>query len=358
MIRSGTGSIKRRNGTNYNTKGAQARLDEVIKPSQAKGLNALKVDSFAVQYYYQGRSTEICTCKQTTLLPQHQSISSTLPPTVVNQQSLGDTEIVIDYNRPLFGHHADVPPAEDDDFELLDNGDEDAPPDVVSALLESSADCGICYRTGFIPGYQQYGAERQVYATQHTDDTYGYTLDVTATPHVFNKTDVREGFVEFVLRVPRFFRSVSLSVRDNTSVLEDSVFLIDGTPVSFTNFKYAAGKQLAVRVTSEAFTHLVVVYDLGTDPVLANLAQMSKTLDWTQFTTIGNLQIVLPMTIPEVQSSDVIHLPARSLTLKVTDVTYLRTAKDSNIDWSVGTRVLQPQESLKYIHKCTKLVAF
>jgi hypothetical protein len=92
-------------------------------------------------------------------------------------------------------------------------------------------------------------------------------------------------------------------------------------------------------------------FDLGTDPVLANMAQMSRTLDWTLFDTLGNLTLNLPMTIPNLATSDVLFVPQRNIVLKITDVTFLRTSTDSNLDWSCSTRVVQPQELIKSIAK-------
>lgn len=359
MIKPGTGTIPRRHSKNYTSAQADARLKEVVTAYQEQGKRALEVDSFAVKYFYQAKGTMVCTCKQTEILPQHGSISQHFPPTLVKQDSIGEGDIRIDYNRPLFGSTTESLDA-DDETESDEFGLDDS--DVVQgitvdSLFASSPDCGICYRTGYVPGYNLYGYERRVLTTHHLRDTYGYTLDVTTAPHTFNKTDLREGFVEFALEIPRYFKSVTVSVRNNTEQLFDVLYTEIGelSPLSHGALQHYAGKVLAVRVTAEEFTHVVIEFDLGAETLRSNIAQMSKTIDWTLFSTLGNLQIVLPMTIPEVQAGDVVFVPQRNLTLKITDVTYLRTSDERNLDWAVTTRVLQPQESLKLIHRGNKL---
>jgi hypothetical protein len=105
-----------------------------------------------------------------------------------------------------------------------------------------------------------------------------------------------------------------------------------------------------LRVTAESFTHLVVCFDIGVDTRIS-LAQLSRTTDWTLFDTVGSLEVSLPIWIPEVQTGDVIVIPERDLSLKVTDVPSLRTARGQPLDWRATVRVLQPQEPLKWIAK-------
>ena len=336
-----------------------------MQPYQAQGLEALKVDSFEVKYYQQGRSTTICTCKQTTLLPQHHAISpnSNVPATLVKPDSIVDEEISINYERPLFGtrnedmEQNDLVISDTDDFDLEDDDDEAATGPTIDSMFPSGTDCGLCYKTGYVPGFTAYGYERKVLSTFDIADSYGYHTDITAAPHALNCMDPREGYVEFELHVPRYFKDVSISVRNNTEVLPDTLYVASDVPevLSFAEVKHSAGKTMKFRVRAERFTHVVIEFDLGTEKLLGNLAQMSKTVDWTLFDTLGNITIILPMTIASISGNDVIYVPKRNTAFKVTDVTYLRTADERNLDWSVNTRVLQPQETLGRIHRAYKL---
>ena len=158
-----------------------------------------------------------------------------------------------------------------------------------------------------------------------------------------------EGFVEFAVDVPLFFKTVSISVRDGADIVTSDV-LTGGHVVSTQDFIHNAGNIILLRVTAESFTHLVVCFDIGVDTRIS-LAQLSRTTDWTLFDTVGSLEVSLPIWIPEVQTGDVIVIPERDLSLKVTDVPSLRTARGQPLDWRATVRVLQPQEPLKWIAK-------
>lgn len=367
MIRRGTGTISRTHSKNYTSAQADARLKETVRPYQAQGLRALEVDSFEVMYFYQAQGTTICTCKQTEVLPQHGQTSSDMPVTLMHKDAIGLDEIRIDYSRPLFGQKGESLTANDEtdsgEFDIDEGQEGPNGGSIVDNLFSTSPDCGICYRTGYVPGFNLYGHERLILTTHSMVDSYGYTLDLSTAPHTYSKIDSREGFVEFLLEVPRYYKSVKISLRNNTEILSDCLWIVldpinspqVSTPLTYADLKYLAGKTATLRVLAEEFTHVVIELDLGLDPVRSNVAQMSKTIDWTLFSTLGNLQLVLPMTIAEVHAGDIVFIPARSITLKVTDVTYLRTSQEKNLDWAVSTRVLQPQEALKSIAKGFKL---
>ena len=349
MITKGTGVIKRRHPKNYIHKQADARLREVVTSYQNQGLEALGVDSFEVKYYHQCTSVQLCTCQQTEL-PVGKSASTA---TMTKTNGNADQEIVIDYVRPLFGAVGDSLSAEDesdeDEFALVDD---DSGVDRVDSLFSSSADCGICYRSGHIPAFELYGHDRRVLTTFDIADTYGYHKNITTSPHTLVKLDPAQGYVDFVVEVPKYFKGVAYSIRNNTSLLVDEV-LVDSTgmPITEAYLRASSGGVALVRYMSDMFTHAVIEFDLGTERVWANLSQASKATDWTMFDTLGNIQIILPMTIRDVAPGDIIHVPSRNTTFKISDEQYLRTAEDRNLDWQVNVRVLQPTEGLNFIHK-------
>lgn len=351
----GTGTIKRRNARNYIQAEADKRLREVVTPYQRQGLNALGVDSFDVLYYHKCKSVQLCSCQQTELpLGNHTATTNKITGT----DGSADKEIVIDYARPLFGTVGDSLSAEDmsseDEFAIAD--DEEQNVGRMDSLFSSTADCGICYRTGFVPAYELYGYDRRVFTTFDLADTYGYHKDVTTSPHSLVKLDNRLGYVDFVVEVPKYFQKVSYSIRNNKVVLIDE-FLTDdlGNPLTEAYLRASSGGAVLIRCISEIFTHVVLEFDLGTERVRANLSQASKASDWTLFDTLGNIQIILPMTIRDVSPGDVIHVPSRNTTFKISDEQYLRTAEDHNLDWQVNVRVLQPTEGLNFIHRTSSI---
>ena len=370
-IHDGRGT-NRRHGNNYIGRQADARLQEIIRPAQQRGLNALNVDSFPVMYFRRANSSVACTCQKAPALPEeaismdpHQGLPEHIRPDIVVDS---DEDIVIDHTAPLFGtrntngyyDENDTGPGMGggivDDEEIVED-DEDARSQ--ERLFAMSTDCGICYRNGMVPGYELYGHDRKVLTTAVVTDVYGYSIDYVAAPNRFCQVDPQDGYVDFSFHVPKYFEHMRFSVRDNGNHMpEESLFLPTEHPQVLTAaaVRAAAGTELTVRIRAPFFTHVVVDFDLGVEPVVASLAQDTKATDWTIFDTMGTLTIVLPMTIGSVETSDVLYVPGRKRTLKVSDVTYLRTASNKNMDWQVQTRVLQPQEALRRIWQANKLV--
>ncbi len=355
MIKSGKGVIRRRHAKNYIDSQSDRRLQECVRPYQQQGLNALGVDYFEVQLYQHILSTVVCTCKQTELPITH---NQELPPNVVNPNSSTDDIIRIDYMRPLFGTRSESLTNLDeesaleislDDDEIID--DDGEPIKTSENLFSANPNCGICYRTGYIPGYVLYGFDRKVLTTHSLSNTYGYHINKSTAPHTFNKQDEREGFVEFELTIPKYFKRVKYSVRNNMDILfDEELYNSNGQPLTVQDLRFYAGRKFIIRVLAMDFTHAVLEFDLGVSTTHANIAMMSKNLDWSMIDTLGNMNVILPMTIQEVQAQDFIYVPTRNQVLKVTDTPFLRTARDKTLDWSCNTRICQPQEPAKRIH--------
>lgn len=366
-INRGTGIIKRRHPINYIGDESNKRFEHEVRPYQERGLQALNVDYFEVNLYSRAMSTMVCTCKQTEVIQEQRP--QNLTPNQVNPYSDSDAEIAIDYYRPLFGNkteavnNTDYTKSDEFDFDDDDIIDEALDEDEVQStpvrnLLGSNADCGICYKTGFVPGFNLYGWDRKLLCTYHVSNIYGYHQNHFTTPHSFQKEDDKEGFVEFDLVVPRYFDSVKVCIRNNHQLLlEDNIYVKDSFTelLSLSHLKQVAGRQITVRVLSEVFTHVVFEFNLGLEPVHCNIAMMNRNLDWTMFDTLGNLNLILPMTIPEVQSTEYVWVPKRNHLLKITDTPFLRVADGRNLDWSVNSRIVQPQEPILKIVKSRPL---
>lgn len=350
IVNRGTPVIKRLHAKNFIQAEADARLREVTPTYQRQGLNALGVDSYAVLLFLKRPSTQVCTCKEI-------QTETALGSADLNIQRSGIAEshdITIDWRRPLFGEPNEARIEETDGTDETDYEFDDSPVPHANQVFESSPECGICYRTGFLPGYVQYGTVRTVLTSHDLVDQHAYNIDRALVPHAFERLH-RQGWVEFEVQVPKYFVTARFSIRNNHAILDNSLI----TPVGVCDLAYlkaSAGTKIRLRVTAENFTHVVLTFDTGTESVYANIAQMSKQTDWTMFNTIGNLNVILPMTIPEVTTGSLIVVPKFGQVLSVTDVTYLRTATTSNLDWSVNTRVCQPQEQVLRIHKSCSIV--
>ena len=342
----GLPKIQRIHAKNFIQDEADKRLHEVVVPYQQQGLNALGVDYHNVLFYLKKPSTQSCTCREI----QTETTLGQSANTVARKEGISEVhEISVDWRKPLFGEPNEQRFDEVDDKELNDYDFDDSEVPHANQLIESSVECGICYRHGYLPGFEQYGKQRVVFTTHDLANSYGYTINRSVGPHVFERLH-QAGWVEFDLFVPKYFVSASFSIRNNVQILDNVLSLAAG-PLGLDTLNQSRGTTIRVRVCAEYFTHLVVVFDLGTSPIHANIAQLSKATDWTLFSTIGNLNVFLPMTIPEVTNGSFIVVPKINLALIVTDVTFLRVATGQNLDWSVNTRVSQPQEPVTKIHK-------
>ena len=349
---------------NFTHKQAAQRLQEAIPAIQETGLNALQVDAYEVLLFRKVFSTEVCTCRQSNLVTREEDEGFSGS---VEEPSFGgliaqQNELTIDWGASAFGEPNDHTNNEDDFNELSSNADGyefddgqqlpgmDSP---VSTALDETPACGICYRHGFVPGYEQYGQQRTLLTTTDVTSIDGYTINRTYFPHKFERLS-DDGYVQFELSVPKYFKSASYSVRNNFEVLEDKLYL-NGIPLSLAALKDAAGTTILISCTSDEFTHVHFVFDVGAEPIKANIAMLSKMTDWQQFEAIGTLNVVTHTDLSDLPVGSVFIVPKRNIGLRTTDVPILRTASGQSLDWSVNTRYMQPQEQLKNIHKAFKV---
>jgi hypothetical protein len=346
----GLPSIRRVNARNYIQEEADQRLREVIAPYQKQGLNALGVDSYDVLLFLKKASTVACTCRETQMTSDLGQAKD-----VPTSDGIAAThEISIDWRRPLFGEPHEARFEEEDGTGMDDYEFDESPTPHANNIFESSPDCGICYRSGYVPGFVQYGKQRIVLTTHDVVGYNGSTIDRNSFPHAFDRL-ASNGWVEFEFVVPKYFKTARYSVRNNLQQVEADI-TTDVGALDLAFLRANNGKAVRIKVSTDCFTHLVFTFDMGSEVISANIAQMSKQTDWTMFNTIGNLNVILPMTIPEVTNGSIIVVPKPGITLVITDVTYLRPEDGRNLDWSVNTRVCQPQEPAQKISNSLALL--
>tara|TARA_B100000700_G_scaffold88627_1_gene100004 strand:- start:119012 stop:120166 length:1155 start_codon:yes stop_codon:yes gene_type:complete len=381
-VKRGTGTIKRKNARNYTHKQAQARLQETVEPFNQQVLNSLYVDSVEVDYYQaQARIGKTCTCEKVEVRPEHNSITGHendyhVEPVVptVDEDSSSELGVRLQDDN-LFGDS----PAEKlygenvmDVSGYDDMADDDIPEELYrdvtakegdvafteTTMFGSNANCGICYKTGFQPGYKAYGKQRHVLTTWDIERISGYTVVTTNAPNSMRRQGPIEpyNFVEFAINVPKYFQSVTYSLRNNTQVLTGEKFMIDWEPASLRKLKEYAGKTAVLQVQAKEFTHLVLEFDLGMDKVRANLGPESRALDYSKMDALSNFPIVLPPNIHEVSTGDIVVVRDRRLVLKVMDMERKITADKRQLEWMVQTRLVQRTEPLREIAKGLKLL--
>jgi len=382
-VRRGSSSYKRGNALNYTNEQAQKRLDETVKPFNKQVENALFVNAVEVDYYQVlDKTGKACSCEKIEVRPEHKTVTHSgsndtnvepIIPTVEEDSSSGLSINLLDDN--LFGDSAGEKLFGETVFDVSGNDgfqDDDIPEEVYrdmtqkegdvsfteTTMFGSNANCGICYKVGFQPGYHAYGKQRHVLTTWDIERIGSYTIVSTSTPNTMRRqgpiTDF--SYVEFSVHIPKYFVSCLYSVRNNSHILPAEKILVDGHPVSLAALKTHAGKMMTLRITALEFSHVVMEFDLGIPKVRANIGAESQALDYSRLDAIANFPVVLPPSIHSVNNGDILVLKDRRLVLKVMDKERKITSDKRQLEWSVQTRVVQKTEPLRNIAKGLKIL--
>lgn len=381
-IKRGLSNHARTRAKNFTQKEAQARLTETVAPFNRQVENSLFVDAVEVDFYQSCAKTgKPCTCEKIELRPEFNTIThaardtnvAPIVPTVDDDSSAG-LEIHLQ-DDSLFGdspaeklYGATVYDVSGNDF-IEDDDIPEALYDEITTkegdssfeettMFGSNANCGICYKTGFQPGYVAYGKQRSLLTSWDIERIGSYTLNTTGTPNSLRRQGPvgAHTFVEFAISVPKFFKTCIVSVRNNIQVLIGEKLLVDGSPLTIATLKQYAGKRMPLRVNAEEFTHVVLEFDLGLDKLRANIGTESQMLDYSKLEAMGTFPVVLPPSVPEVNIGDALIIKDRRLALKVTDKERKITADKRRLEWVLQARVIQRTEPLRDIHKGIKLL--
>jgi hypothetical protein len=385
-IKRGGSKLKRTNAKNFIQEQAQKRLDETVPAFNKQVENSLFVNAVEVDYYsIRSKIGKPCTCEKIEVQDRHQNLvdgssnETNMPPIVptIDEDSSAGLSITLQ-DDDLFGDSpaeklygetiVDVSGMEqgsgDDDIPLAllnyvaEDGKEGNTEYTETSMLGSNANCGICYRTGYQPGYDLYGAQRYILTSLDVTGIGGYHISPTDTPNSF----IRQGpiknhtYVEFTINVPKYFKGCKYSIRNNTEILRAEKIMFEGTHLTLQTLKQYAGTSITFIIKTEKFTHVVMEFDLGLEKIRANLGPETASLSYTQLEAIGDFPVVLPPSLAEVNNGDILILRDRLLVLKVMQKERKITADKRQLEWVIQTRVVQPTEPIKRINKHIKMV--
>ena len=246
-MRQGRPTIKRVNARNFVQESSQQRLDETVVPYNKQILNSLAVDFVPIMYYNSLHFGLPCSCEQ-------QDTVSNLDPDAVgypdeitrsSQTDTGrsfvigkdggstfgdfdDVEVINEETlHTMFGDNGSSIDSEDEyDLDLVDETDAYAPVEEVVEMYNSdnaifaghNVNCGLCYRTGFIPSHGLNRGMRTVLTHHDIQEAVGYFLNQGEYPYRFERL-VDDGYVTFRIKVPKYYVSASFSIRNNLAVL-------------------------------------------------------------------------------------------------------------------------------------------
>lgn len=364
-IKRGTPGIRRVDARNYTQKQAQARLDETLPAFQRQIENALMVDAVEIDYYHvQNRIGIPCTCEKTAVEPiMVDERNSNMAPVVPMKDSDVQGNGFEFQDEDIFGDDLAEKMYNDDNDLIMDvsgdhthttlhehGGDRESLTDGFGG--GGSVNCGVCYRTGMQPPFKAYGKQRYLFTNYDVEAMDGYFVDTTKAPHSFRKAAPNApGYVLFKTVVPKYFTTVTVSVRDNLLLVLDGKLLSpqDGKPLTADYIRRYAGQEMEFIIQVEEFTHVVLEFAMDVPPLYANISGEQMALDYERLTTISDITVILPPSLKAVEPGDILVVKNRNLVLKVRDKEVAQTATKGIIQWQVSTRVLQPTEPARSI---------
>lgn len=348
----------------YEHERVQKRLDSVIEVVQSKVEQALSVDSTKVIIFKKAKFGLVCSCNRV-----ENSFDDLLEGGMKSVMEESDGEArgngieVKPIGNTMFGGKSRGAIALDDMIPsnahavldaadmLSDGEDEDQRWDG-----GNNANCGICYRQGFQPGFQSTGYVYNVMTHHHIQKLSGYHLDQSTAPTTF-RLERKRGYVDFDTLIPKYFKKAKFSIRVNEVVLPPSnklLAVINGTEtaLSMALLNKYKGQHITIRVKDiEAFTHALLIFDLGVADINGNISEEANILNYDQELTVGNITVVLPARSGMIEPEDILVLPFKRYVLKVTEAPKKRTAKNQSWEWVVTTRPVQRKELQYNINK-------
>lgn len=358
--------IKRGKATPYNRyktyegERVQKRLDSVLPAVQSKVEQALAVDATRCIIFKKAKFGLVCSCNRVDNLPG--DASGGLKSLGRESDSHQRNVQIVPANRTMFGGGRpgavsldEINPAERAMIDAVDlatdGGEFDTRWDGGNVV-----NCGICYRQGVQPGFAAVGYQYVVMTHHHVVKYERYHLDPSVAPLLFRQTR-KNGYVQFDVTVPKYFKSVKYSVREN-----DRVYGAETRPMAFINGQQTEltmdllnqhrGQNILLQISGvETFTHCVLIFDQGVEPVQCNISEEANVLNYDQELTVGNLTVVLPAKVGMIEPEDILVLPDRNYVLKVMEAPKKRTASQQAWEWVATTRPVQRKEVQFNINK-------
>lgn len=367
-IKRGTNTIKRRNAKNFTHDTAQKRLNETLDPFRKQITNSLQVDAVEIDYYHiQRKWGAPCSCgtNHSSEPLIREAEGDKMIATIPNKHGVEGSASIQFQADNIFGEDMAQQIFEDDfeDDAILDVSGGTTISAIEPEIAEEGimngggVNCGICYRTQHRPPFKANNKVRFLFTSFDIADSVEYMVDRTTAPHTIVSHGAQSsGHVAFTFVVPKYFKDVVFSVRNNITYIP-SVRLLraDNVPFSAADFRVYAGREVTFYVKTPQFTHVVIEFSLDVEPIMANISAESQALDYGRLMTIGDIQVVLPPSLANVENGDILIIKKRNLALLVRDKEWKATADRQTFGWRVSTRVLQPSEPVRTISHGIKL---
>lgn len=362
-----------RSAKNYGFKIAQSRLNESMPVVKQMLSNAARVNSAPILYFSVNNIGVECSCRLKTAVGdsiQKSYIGS--PVTKATPENVSrilthtkGQHVSIKHKTMLFGED-EIDDSPDLESDIYDENSEDLISDT-RFILGESVDCGVCYRTGVLPGYDLIGAQSSLItmASKNIIEVQSYHLDTVSTPERFVRLH-ESGYIKISCAIPfpQHIHRFLYSLRDNKDVLLGGLLydannkpilskndvLANTTRVKTNEFgsvDYCYEWLFTFYVKEPFLTHICIhaLSDMS-DKLYANISEESLSLDYNTINTLSNITLTIPANLHKVKYGDLIYIPKRNLTLKISDFSRKNTVDFDTWEYTVSTRQLQPQETL------------
>ena len=244
---------------------AQARLTETVAAFNNQVQNSLAVDAVKVVLYQVNRLIgRPCTCHMTNVA---RAPGSNMAPVIPTADRSTDGFELDMQDDDIFGSDLSDKIMNDDVINVsggMDDGligiSEPDDDNFEDGLMQGSVNCGVCYRSLRQPGYKPYGMQRTLFTNYDIENLSGYTVDSTSAPHAFVQ-ERGDGYVVFKLIVPKYFKAVTFSIRDDLNVLRERPLTSYNTELTIEDMRRHAGGMMDIHVRSERFTHVIFEFD-------------------------------------------------------------------------------------------------
>lgn len=373
-----TRRIRHKGFKNSETKRVQKRIESVIDPHRARITNSLAVESLPCIVYKRTRIGRPCTCSMV-------EVDNDVPDMVVNADTVEnarenvqaraiDRPNVKPLNGGLLGMGDGMGAVLDEmqfesSYREIEVGSILPSSNIQTQIAEQSLtgeyeelalggnviNCPVCYREGWVPAFQPIGYNYQTLTTQNADYYEGYLINTSALPNMFERV-ADDGYCDFIITVPRFFRRGTWSIRSNEGELlpaNEIPVIVAGDrelPLTMLEIEAYRGKKCKIRVRTNCFSHLVFVFDQGANEVKCNISEETQVIDYDKELTVASLSIVLPWNMGNIAPQDILVLPTRNYVLMVTDAPQKRNAQNQTWEWVIQTRTIQRKERAFNIH--------
>jgi hypothetical protein len=371
-----------RKARNYSHVEAQKRLNETIDPFHDQVTNALEVDSVSAIIFKKAITGRPCTCKKIPISEELDQAGNVPGETqdIVPQSSevdgieldLGPDDIFGEFGQDGINHGVNQSlkqkQAENKLFELADVLRNDTGADEINATSSiddfetglfsgSSINCGICYRNTVTPPYEPLNHTMYTLTNYDIRQVSAVTVDYSTKPATMIAHN-EESWAKYTVNVPKYYKNVKFSIRDNLALIKNAYLYLDPQGkdrLSLAWLEENRGRTIDIYVVAEDFTHVMIFFETNANPLKVSISQENESLDYSRESTIGEITVIAPEKIGFMQNSDIIVIPERNLTLKVTEAPRKTTAQKTIIEWELSTRNVQTSEAIKNIYSGYKV---